>query len=832
MDRILLNTGWKLLEMPLSTPASQAQLVLGVQSGWMDCSLPCDVHMPLMAYGAIKDPVLADYCFDSEWTQQRSWWFKRTFNSAAIDRAADICELTLESIDAHADVFLNGVHIGHHVSAFYPFVRDVKRYLIDGTNTLLVRVTTGLETVSDDDLAEINFAVCTEEGNGCPERGDKRRAFVRRPGYSIGWDWGPKAPTCGIVKGAWISCLSKAVVRSVNTQTVMAQEGGKATLALEIETELISIIDSANADFDIEITYMGETVAANRVPDVFLASGLNYTKMVLCIDDARLWWPNGYGEQPLYTVNIRVTCDGTAYAYPAYRIGLRTIAIDMGRIDKDNRRFALRVNGVNIFCKGGNWIPADSIYARIPDGKYQTLVEEAKEANFNMLRVWGGGFYERDLFYDLCDEHGILVWQDFMFACSLLPDHREAFQAECRKEMDYQTKHLRNHSSLALFCGNNEIHSIFCQGWGVDLQHDKQHGMYLANTLARSICHANCPQIPYWNSSPYGGKNASSENCGDCHQWGEFMMNREMSRRISPLVYDESRSKFVSEYGYPGSCRLESIEQYFDGQPVVRGSKVWNMHNNTFEKDTVAAGIEKHYVDNPMQLPLVDYIEYSGIVQSMMYGYSLEAFRSQPDCGGGLFWMYNDTWGEVGWTIIDYYLRRKISYFGVKRSFAPIKAILRQRDGQVCVTLCNDTALPVQIKAKAGLMSLDGANDATQELAFDMPARSRVVHNLGALPSADYRNTMYAFLPNARCEPEFLRIEDHRKLQATAPEFTQTIASKQDDVYTIELRASTYVHMVHIDQLENITDNYFDLFPGQVKRVTVRSAIQPVFTAL
>ncbi len=831
MTHILLNDNWKLRGEPLSAKIDSAPVILGQKEGWLSCSLPCDIHMPLIENKIIRDPVLADYCFECEWTEKRSWWFMKNFTVSESELSEEICELVIESIDAHSDIFVNGVHIGHHISAFYPFIRDIKEYLHTGENTLLVRVTTGLETVSDSDLSEIEFAVTHESGNGCPERGDLRRAFVRRPAYSTGWDWGPKVPTCGIVKGAWLDCCSGAVIRGVHAYTVSAEDGGEAVVRVEVESELLSIINSADGDISVEISYQGEKVSSYELKDTFLCSGLNYHTIDLRIDNAKLWYPNGYGEQPLYDVNVSVNVGGKVNSFKPFKMGLRKISIDDHRIDADNRMFAINVNGINIFCKGANWIPCDSIYARASEEKYRRLISEAKECNFNMLRVWGGGFYEKDVFYEECDKNGILIWQDFMFGCAAHPDHLDWFKRETERELDYQTKHLRNHACIVLFCGNNENH------WGIGgwvasyLKHEKQFGMYISNNTAVRIVKNNCPDIPYWNSSPYGGVAAGTENCGDAHQWGQFMMNPDMNRRINPFVYEESNAKFVSEYGYPASCRIETIQDYFDGKEIERGNKVWNMHNNTFEKNTVAAGIEKHYIDNPASLPLKTYIFYSGLVQSLMYGYSLETFRAQEFCSGGLYWMYNDTWGEVGWTTLDYYLRRKISYYGVKRAFAPVKLIMRKKGNAVVVTGCNDTADEIKFSARIGYMSLDGRIDNTVQTEITIPARWRGHVIETELPDMDYRNGIFAIIPEyEKVAPEFLRLYDYRELNTCSGEIHQRVVKSDGEKSVVEIWSDTYVHAVCAADCDNVSDNYFDLFPKVKKFVCVTGDI-PVFSS-
>lgn len=824
MKNLCLGKGWRLHEAPLDWDRNALARVLALKDGWMDCELPCDIHMPLQAAGKIKDVVQAKYSFDALWTEKCSWWFVNEFEAEQVDLDADVLELTMESLDAHADIFLNGEWLGTHVSAHYPFVRGVKGRVKPGRNVLAARVTTGLETVSDEMLSEVNWACCTEESNGCPERGDKRRSWLRKPQYCVGWDWGPRAVTCGIVKPVYLRSYNKVAMRGVHVVTVEAREGA-AKLHVTLEIDQLDVISTKEGDVRVTFALDGK-VWTFEERDVLLTSGINYVDMDIVLQDAKLWWPSGYGAQPLYEVEATVVCEGVEERWPTFWYGVRKIELDVSRVDETYRNFFVVVNGVHIFCKGGDWIPADSIYARVTKEKYETLVSEAREAGFNMLRIWGGGLYETDAFYEACDREGILLWHDFMFGCSACPDHIEAFRRECAAEMNYQTRRLRNHASLALWCGSNEQHMIFGNPkWNLDMSYEKQYGLYANNTMGKQAVRANCPEIPYWNSSPYGGREANDDTCGDVHHWGACMMNPEMQYRIEPTEYDKVKARFVSEYGYPGPCCIESIREYLDSDEIDRTSAVWDEHNNTFEKHTVAAGIEKHYLDGAKDLNLEDYLLYAGMVQGLMLGYSLEALRFKDFCGGGLFWMYNDTWGEVGWTIVDYYLRRKISFYGVKRAFAPVKLTMRMVDGRVWLQGCNDTAEEIVLTAKVGYLSLDGREDRTQKTTLKLKPRSREYLAKFDLPEGDYEKGAFVVMPEGdACEPATLRLKETRRLAYAGAQPRMVDCVREGDDLVVTLTADAFIHGVYAKHAGHMSDNYFDLLPGQVKKVTIEGA--------
>jgi len=840
---ISLEKNWELRDAPLTWGVGEAAQILskkdsvletgtGTGTGWLKTGLPCDVHMPLIENGIIKDPVKADYCFESEWVEKRSWWFLREIDSSEFDTDCDLIELELDSLDSEADVFFNGIHLGSHRSTHYPFKHDIKPYIIDGINSVLVRVTSGLEHVSEEDVAELGWAVgCESDAHKGLRRGDKRRAFVRKPQYVYGWDWSPRIATVGIMKGARINCFNRIAVRG-NCLSVLSI-GNPAKIKAVVEVENLRLIPTIDADVKVELFFGGEKAAAAGKEDILMISGINFVELELEVPDAKLWWPNGMGEQPLYDVKITAQSGGFE-AVSEFKFGIRTIELDTGRIDDKNRLFRFLVNGKPVMCKGGDWIPADAVYARVTDEKYDKLISEAKAANFTMLRVWGGGLYEGDAFFEACDRYGILLWVDFMFACSLYPDHLPWFQREAEKEIDYQTKRLRNHASLALWCGNNENQGMYK---GFKNRHllygySKGYGLYIYNQLAPEIVRKNCAHIPYWSSSPYGGEDPDCNEVGDRHHWGDCMMNREMEKRITPEEYDKITSKFISEYGYPGPCRLKSIEEYFDGQDVDRNSTVWDMHNNTFEKHTVNAGIQKHYTDRELDLP--QYILYASMVQSLMLGYSLEAIRSKPDCSGALFWMYNDCWGEVGWTIIDYYLRRKPSFYGVKRAFEPVKLILHKNGGNAAVTGCNDTANEITFSASAGWYPLDGTAPRVEKVTVAIPAFSRGIVLQQPVTEGNACKEVWAVKPDDETvRSAVLRQKVTKELALQAGKLhTELIGSDTAGVF-IRVSAENFCHGLHFGLEKGIPDDeYFDLLPGESRTIRIEGFTADEFKKL
>ena len=902
----LLDRNWRLFEAPIADGPDMASAMLAPDREGYDVILPCDVHVPLIAAGVIPEPLEALQTENCAWVEDRSWWFVNRFTLPDGFLEADKITLSLDRMDTSADIFLNGQALGRHRNAFRPFEAEVLTRLLPGENSLVIRLTAGHETVSEEDLGFLIPFVCTEAErltNPDHPRGDWRRMAQRKPQYVYGWDWGPRLVTCGMGGPVKLVAERMLSVRSIQVQTRslewMPQELSgvplpqAAHLRFDLEIDTFLHISTCEADIQLDLKFGDDLVHSSRT-QVCLRSGWNNLTLDACLENPNLWWPNGMGAPNLYTAHFTVMASlpgpakGSGFqearvSPPPIRFGIRTEELDESLLptpteasrgdaadtvlsgsanSAPERRFQLLVNGEPVFCKGGNWIPSDSLYLRISDEKYRALIAEAVQSDYNMLRIWGGGFYETELFHDLCDENGLLIWQDLMFACSAFPDHLEWFRQECAAEIEHQAKRLRNHPCLVLWSGNNEIHSAFDGWWeGSDMLFPNG-GMQVWNYIAPKLLHQLTPNIPFWNSSPYGGLRPGDPGSGDVHHWGECMMSPEISKRIRPTAFDEVTAKFVSEYGYVGPCRLSSIERYHGGAPVVRDGPIWREHNNTFEKDTVLAGIRKHYLD-PDNLDMMEYLLYAGLCQGLMYGYSLEALRAKPNCAGAIYWMYNDTWGETGWTTIDYYLQRKISFPFVRRAFAPVKLIVRKVPGidsrtstdaepvTYAVTGINETTQAIHLCVAYGYCRFDGTSGKLPEQEVHLPARSRgvlftftveqasemdsvdglaAVIPLGAPPvhpaatdlAGAGETDLPVILPATESHGEF------RQWRLSAPTLTIEADARTEQGCSFTVQTDVYAHAVHfgLDERIRLSDEYFDLLPGECRKIVVESGLE------
>ncbi len=832
-----LNKNWKLRSEELYYDKGYYAEVSEKRDGWYDVkTLPCDIHVPLIEKGEMGDPVIADNCFKCEWIENRSWWFKKVFKAGKELTKSQNSELVIDRLDAEADLFLNGVHLGHHKSATFPFRKDIRDILNEGENTLVIRVTLGLESYSEIELSKIkDFIHAVYKSSGEP-RGDERRVFVRKPAYVYGWDWNLRIATCGIKGDAKIEAYNEIAIRNVKfTTNKLSIESAEVTIEAEIDN--LYPIETLNAVMDLEISFEGSAVQTMQ-KDLFMTAGINYVTFNLTIDEPKLWWPNGMGEQDLYKIKISAsTPKGSSDDYE-FKAGIRTVKLNTDKIDDSSRMFFFEINGVPLFGKGGNWETPDSLYGRITDEKYERLISEAKEANFNMFRFNGVNAYERDYFYDCCDRYGILIWQDFTFSCSAYPDEVEWFRHEVEKEIDYQTKRLRNHPCIALWNGSNECQwtlTRFSKGGDSYFEGDKKPaspgGTIMWNEIMPRTIHNNCPDIPYWNSSPFGGKDLNSDEYGSNHRWQTGFMNDDMMVRITPEKYDKIACKFIAEFGCVGPTKKSTIYKYYGSENIDIESSVWKLHTNTFEKETIKAAIAKHYT-NPESLSLDGYLLYAGLFQGLMLGYAFESMRNAKNNYGGLVWSFNDCWGEVGWSIIDYYLVRKISFYFVKRALAHKRLILRESQNMVNVICLNDTRELLEFDLEFGYQTFEGEKKNSEvKKVVVQPSSKAVIIAKFKKGSHDILKGAYYAWPNEKSGmiPALLRSTDFKDLQILQPEIRVSDLKVSGESTVFKVTSDKYVHGLHFGFRDDVllSDEYFDLLAGESREIIISGIDAP-----
>ncbi len=811
---------------------------------WLEARVPGEIHLDLVRAGQMPEPAESTHMPVCRWPETKSWWYRTAFTLADSFLAHERQELIFEGLDLYAQVFVNGALIGVAANAFVPARFDVKDALRSGANEVVVRLTAGSELAKDAQhppghgLAGNQTLPAPGEIPNPIQPGDYEghrnwggRKWLRKAQFSYGWDWVDALPNIGIWRGVRLEGRTHARLHDLRLDTLL--EGGRASLEMAAVVENLHPWSERGCALAIEIQPPDGGATIRREYRVMAQSGRNLIEDRIEVPDPQLWWPNGMGEQPLYAVRAEVRDPAGAVSdRREFAIGLRTIAIDRSPLPQGGSRFCLQVNGQDVFCRGVNIGPHDAILARVTDEKYARLVSEAKNAHVNMMRINGCSVYEGPGFYEACDRAGILVWQDFMFTVVGYPTEDGEFMARVRAEAEQIIPQLRHHPSLALWCGNNEINWFFAL-YSQDqnpVRALERGGQELYSRLLPDLCRYLDPRRPYWLSSPAGGAHPNSELEGDCHWWTPAFMNPDMNRRISHEVFDECRARFVSEYGVIGPCHLDSIHQYLKPDERQSGTPAWMMHTNTFEKETLPAAIRRHYADAE-GLSVAEYVLYGQMFQASLHGRALEALRFRKgdpadDCQGALIWSYSDCWGETGWSILDYYLRRKASYYAFRRACAPVKVIVRRRGEGLVTRLVNDTLRPVTGTVEAGWWRLDGSARETETIAVTLPPNSmRLVMTspLQADEERDPREWLYAAVlrdgDGVAGDQSIWALRPHRELTLSAPDIR--VSSLSDGV--VEVFSPVYCHGVHLEDhgREVIADNWFDLLPGVAVRLRV-----------
>ncbi|MDR1971315.1 MAG: hypothetical protein LBQ46_05285 [Treponema sp.] len=812
------------------------------RKGFLKAQVPCDVLSALIDNEVIPEPLEQDHTERLAWVGDFAWWFIRDFEVSAELFAHEQVRLYIDMLDFKADIILNGIPAFKHKNTFVPFDEDIKRYLKPGKNQIVIRLTGGLE---DGYEAADSMSYYSVNGN------HNQRPGMRKPAYTFGWDWCKALPTCGIGRAIYLEGLTGAKIQAFRADTLaITESAAKVRLHFEIDNISVTSADEVILKYSIaeEKTAPGKPVLEKTV-ELYLPGGANFYEEEIEISSPRLWWPNGYGEQNLYTVCAQVECRGSVSKMAEKHIGLRTITIDHSKRPDGTRNFRFVVNGVAVYCKGGNWVPTDSIYMRTPPEKYRVLVEEAREQHFTMLRMWGGGVYEPDYFYDLCSKNGIMLMHDFMYACAYYPDYREDFLYEAEKEAHYQARRLAHFACMAVWTGNNEIHESYTDWFPPPMDPAYFYGYKIFNYIQPRAVRAHSPLIPYMPCSPFFGATANDPFAGDIHAWkliskienpenlprSEAMMKRKRYESLDTLA---GMVRFSSEYGYHGPLRRSSVERYHAGEKVSFESVSWK-HHEYFMGHSKGKNLLLHVGYNLFPAESLDedgYLLYAGILQGVNYRELVEALRRREHTSGALIWMYNDCWPETGWTTVDYYLTRKISFYFLKRAFAPQKLIIRVFEGQAYITVLNESPQALPLELEYGYMSFTGEKGELKTAALSLGK-----HSFNELPAFEAKGDLlkgfYFVRPlnNNSIDPAASLRGNYRSYHF--PPFKASIVSSQKDGddYLVTLRGETYVPFAYLtsaDDRTKMSDNYVELIPGVDKTIRVYHCSQPPALAL
>ncbi len=605
---------------------------------WLAARVPGCVHTDLHRAELIADPFWGSNELQLAWIERADWQYRRTFALTDEMLQAQNVELVCDGLDTLATVFVNGQKIASTENMFIGYRWPVKKHLQTGKNEIEIRFANPIDYI-EARRKKHNFAEWCDPVGGSSN--------IRKEQCSFGWDWGPRFPTCGIWKEIRLEMWTGN--RIVDFCVEQHHAEGKVTLS--VVTELAK---KQNAHCRAMLKFGDEIIAQSE------GSGA----LQLTIANPQLWWPNGLGAQPLYDLEVELLSGSEVSDSKKIRLGLRTIILDR-HADEWGESFQFVVNGVPFFAKGANWIPAHSFVNEVSHSDYDNLLSSAVEAHMNMLRVWGGGIYEREEFYDLCDEKGIMVWQDFMFACSLYPGD-EKFLKSVESEARYQTKRLRHRACLALWCGNNELEQM-PQEITATPERKAAYDAIFYDILARVTNELN-PQIAYWPSSPHNPegyeKGHNNENAGDCHFWDVWHARKPVK------TYESKNFRFCSEFGMQSYSSPEIAATFCDPQDFnVFGPAMENHQKNGAGNLIIFDYISRLY-RFPKDFAGLSYLSQLNQAYCMKVG--IEHFRrAMPRTMGALYWQLNDCWPVFSWSSLEFGGKWKALHFAAQKFFAP-----------------------------------------------------------------------------------------------------------------------------------------------------------------
>ncbi|MHB0878463.1 MAG: glycoside hydrolase family 2 protein [Anaerolineae bacterium] len=784
--------------------------------GALGAVVPGEVHLDLARAGEVPDPLYGTNTRDLGWMEEKDWWYSTSVTVAA-DFPGDRVELVFAGLDTLADVWLNGELLGSTRNQLVEHALDVTNRLHPGENLLVVRLDTGLRWARQQEMEKYHWK---DEYDRPGER-----IWLRRAQFSWTWDFAPRLLTAGIWQPVVLRSYEGVALRDVHLTASLC---GETQALLRAQYEIESY-DDQDRVATIELRLEGANGVRKRLLTT-LVPGYNLVTDTITVAEPRLWWPNGMGEAYLYDVECVVEIDGDPLDGRTMRYGIREIDVVQEPLERpEEQSFTFRVNGRSLFAKGANWIAADSIIARSTPERYEALIQDAADANYNMLRLWGGGTYEADAWWDACDEHGILVWLDFMFAVAAIPDDDPAFAEEVRQEAGKVVRRLRNRASLAMWCGNNENQWLSRKYRPETIA----YGRRTYHRILPEVCARLDPTRFYWHSSPWGGGEPNSMAFGDRHAWEITLNADDENRRVLYQDIVEEQGKLISEYGYLGPSREETLRRYLPEAEVHRDSDAWAFHRNLRDEGMTDHAIE-HYFGLPAKgLPLPIYIAFGQAYQAEALRYTIGHLRRLwPTCSGSLFWMHNDTWGaSTSWSVIDYDLRRKPAFYAVREAYAPVMVALVRETSGISVWLVNDHQRPITGRLEYGRGSLDSGNieviESTGVVATGVSANRATQLLVPNLPEEEARERYYwvRFVPrNGPPAQDVLLLSNHwgdLDLQPTA--VNHSLAPLGDGRYRLSMSADRFVWGLWIDHGEDvrIEDNYIDLLPGVAYATTV-----------
>lgn len=812
------------------------------EQNWMKAAVPGTVQQDLIREGKLKDPFYRDNEFEAQWVEKKEWEYTRNFFLDSTFLTHDKIILDCRGLDLICELYVNDRLIAKTKNMFVEYEFDVKSYLHSGENTIHVIFRSVIDW--NRQQAEKNPRVTWHKGDNTTIDALKGLLFFsRKEASDFGWDWGIRLLSCGIWKPIRLVAYDKARIKDIGVR----QDLSNPKEALLTITANIEAFHSTELRTHILVTLDGKIIAENSFP----VSEGNSTGQI-SISDPKLWWPNGWGEHPLYLIKAELHDGEKTVHSRQLKIGLRTIALHQV---KDNRgeTFGIKVNGKLIFCKGANWIPVDALPNRLSENQYKNLLGSCIEVNMNMIRLWGGGLYEPDIFYEFCDENGLMIWHDFMFASGpyLAVD---SYLENIKEEIRSVVLRRRHHPSIALWCGNNESEYNMAggQNWLKNFPSTSwaDFDKIFYETIPQTAALYD-PDRPYFPSSPHNPLDREQKRSDWKTASGTVHTYEVWGGEKSFKAYSEmGKYRFVAEFGFQSLPHAETVRSFTEPEDRFFSSAIMDHHNLTGRKPNQNQGnvrIATCMADMfRMPMGMMNWISVSQILQGEGMKMGCEAMRrNYPNSTGALYWQLNDNWPVISWSSIDYFGRWKGLQYMAKRFFNPVLISSVTRNDSVLVYVSNDLLVEKSCKMEWVLSRFDGteenhgskdilipANTSSIIAQLDFAEFLRENPDLSTYRKESYRNREKVYLSLRLLQGDSLLSSNivffvsPKHLQLKEPEIKYSL-SEDNGKIKIELSARHFAAFLELGIRNNyarFSDNFFHLIPGEIKTVDVVSS--------
>ena len=775
---------------------------------WIDAVVPGNIHLDLLRNNFIPDPFFGQNEAELQWISDKDWTYKLIFDTDQSIFSKGNIEILFHGLDTYADIYLNGFKIISASNMFHPWTAKIKELIKMKMNELIIQFRSPLSEVAEK-MKSLGYSLPADN-----DQAGKTSPHSRKAPYQYGWDWGPCLVTSGIWKGVELVGWDDwhIIHFQINNKSV-----SKDNAELEVELEVIAEIQET-----LKIT-LSELITGNKYEQSFkMKNGINNFSFNISFTNPQLWWPYGHGDQILHHFFLTVETHGQLEKREK-KIGIRDVKVKRAQ-DKRGESFAIYVNNKPIYSKGANWIPADYFVERLQVEDYKRLLKDAIRANMNTLRIWGGGIYEPDHFYELCDEMGIMVWQDFMFACSMYPAD-ESFLESVEREARYQVNRLKGYASVILWCGNNEVASAWLSwGWKEELP-DSIWDDYrkLFHELLPRVCSELDPQRLYWPSSPCHGTDQSNQDQiygkGDNHYWGVWHGGDDFN------AFEDNVGRFMTEYGMQSFPSMSMVESFTHKKDRSLDSDVMNAH----QKASLGTGNLMKYVEDYYRVN-DDFESVAGLTQIMQaeaIRFAVEAHRrNMPYCMGTLYWQLNDCWPVISWSSIDYGGNWKAMHYAARKFFSSLLVSIRNLDDKIEIYIINDQHHEVESGIRLGLFNMNGDvlfNDLSEiNVGPFSSSIYRVFDKNDLLSGVDLSVIMFRadlFVGEKVLSRAHQLFRKPKYLSIPSPEFNYEI-ERISGKYVITVESKSFLcqlHLISIKVRGVFSNNYFNMLPGEVQ---------------